>query len=260
MARGDLSTRVDVPGSDEFALLAAEFNAMAAALAQHQERLVRSEKLAVLGRLAAGVAHEINNPLQVMLGYLTLHRDRVPGELGLHLSRVEREATRCKEIVEGLLQLSRPVAPAAPVRVDLREVCDEVADALRMSAGERAPVIAVEGEGSALGTRGRFRQIVFNLARNAAEAAGPAGAVRLRVSRDETTVGVVVSDNGPGLPPHVRSRVFEPFFTTKPTGTGLGLTIARTIANRLGGDVHVEAAEAHGATFTLRVPRADGGP
>jgi signal transduction histidine kinase len=260
MGAGDLSTRVAVRGDDEFAALAGELNAMAAALAQHQERLVRSEKLAVLGRLAAGVAHEINNPLQVMLGYLTLHRDRVPGELGTHLARVEREATRCKEIVEALLQLSRPAESFAPVPVDLREVCEEVAEALRVAAGPRAPAIAVAGEGTALGTRCRFRQIVFNLAHNAADAAGPSGSVRLEVRRGEATVAVAVSDDGPGIPPEARARIFEPFFTTKPTGTGLGLAIARAISNALGGDVEVEAGARGGATFTLRVPcLAEGG-
>jgi signal transduction histidine kinase len=261
MARGDLTTRVEVRGSDEFAALAAELNDMAASLAQHQERLVRSEKLASLGRLAAGVAHEINNPLQVMLGYLSLHRDRVPGELGLHLGRVEREAARCKEIVEGLLQLSRPVPAFVPVPVDLREVGDEVAEAVRMAVGGAAPSIAVEGEGSALGTRCRFRQVVFNLAHNAAQAAGPSGAVRIRVSRGEASVDVAVSDTGPGIAPEARSRIFEPFFTTKPAGTGLGLAIARAAANALGGDVHLEPGDMRGATFTLRVPALlEGGP
>jgi signal transduction histidine kinase len=254
MASGDLTTRVEVRGAHEFATLAAELNDMAASLAQHQERLVRSEKLASLGRLAAGVAHEINNPLQVMLGYLTLHRDRVPGELGVHLARVEREAARCKEIVEGLLQLSRPVQAFTPVPVDLREVCDEVAEAVRMAAAGATPPIAVEGEGSALGTRCRFRQVVFNLAHNAAQAAGPSGSVRIRVSRGEAGVEVAVSDTGPGIPREARSRIFEPFFTTKPAGTGLGLAIARASANALGGDVQLEPGELGGATFTLRIP------
>jgi signal transduction histidine kinase len=254
MASGDLSTRVEVRGSDEFAVLGAELNAMAAALAQHQERLVRSEKLAALGRLAAGVAHEINDPLQVMLGYLSLHRDRVPGELGTHLSRVEREARRCKEIVEGLLQLSRPAEAFAPVPVDLREVCEEVAEALRMTAGPRAPAIVVDGEGTALGTRCRFRQVVYNLAHNAAEAAGPAGTVRVEVRSGPEAVSVAVSDTGAGVPPALRDRVFEPFFTTKAAGTGLGLAIARTIANVLGGDLELDAGEGGGARFTLRVP------
>jgi signal transduction histidine kinase len=86
-----------------------------------------------------------------MLGYLSLHRDRVRGELGTHLSRVEREARRCKEIVEGLLQLARPVEAFAPMPVDLREVGDEVAEALRMAAGPGAPTLRVEGAGNALG-------------------------------------------------------------------------------------------------------------
>jgi signal transduction histidine kinase len=196
-----------------------------------------------------------------MLGYLSLHRDRVAGELGIHLSRVEREATRCKEIVEGLLQLSRPAEAIALVPVDLREVCDEVAEALRVAAGARAPALEVSGGATALGTRGRFRQVVYNLAHNAADAAGPCGAVRIEVGSDPDSVTVAVSDTGPGVPPELRDRIFEPFFTTKPAGTGLGLAIARTIANALGGDVEVETGERGGARFALRVPcPSDGGP
>ena len=256
VASGDLATRIDLSTRDEFGALASKFNAMTSALRDQQERLVQSEKLATLGRLAAGVAHELNNPLQVMLGYLSLDRHKVRGEIAKHLAAVEREAVRCQEIVEGLLQLSRPAIPIVVEPVELRDVADEVAGALRMALGDPQPTIAVEGAGSALGTHGKLRQVVFNLAKNAAEAAGSSGRVRIVVSSDDATVRVAVSDTGAGIPPEVRDRIFEPFFTTKSTGTGLGLPMARAIANTLGGDIDVGSGEGGGALFTLRIPRA----
>ncbi len=257
IGRGDLRTRIALRGPGEFAALGAELNAMAESLQQHQERLVRSEKLASLGRLAAGIAHEINNPLQVMIGYLTLHRGRVAGELGTDLAHVEREAKRCQEIVEGLLQLSRPAVTAAPQVVDLREVSQEVADAIRVAMPD-APALHVAGAGHALGCPARFRQVIFNLVKNAAEAAGPAGKVEVEVGCDLDTTHVVVSDTGPGIPADRRERLFEPFFTTKATGTGLGLALARAIARSHGGDVDLEDA-AVGARFSLRAPRRQEG-
>jgi two-component system NtrC family sensor kinase len=258
IASGDLATRIDLSTPDEFGTLAAEFNAMAASLEQHHERLVRSEKLAGLGRVAAGIAHELNNPLQVILGYVSLDRDRATGAMREHLARIERETVRCKEIVESLLQVARPTVSSVPVPVPLREVCDEVAEALRVAMGDRAPEIAVEGEGVARGTRTHFRQIVFNLAKNAADAAGAAGAVRIAIAGSEGQIEISVSDTGPGVSADLRELIFEPFFTTKSEGTGLGLAIARSIAASLGGDIDLERGERGGARFTVRLPAVSG--
>jgi signal transduction histidine kinase len=256
ISRGDLRARIVPRGPSELTALGVELNAMAAALEHHQERLLRSEKLAGLGRLAAGVAHEINNPLQVMLGYLALHRGKVPGELGADLARVEREASRCREIVEGLLQLSRPAVMAPPEPVDLRQLADEVAEAIRVTTpGVR---LRVRGAGRALGSAPRLRQVILNLVKNAAEAAGPSGVVEIEVGGEGATASVVVTDSGPGIPPSVRGRVFEPFFTTKPGGTGLGLALARAIAQAHGGDVELEDTPA-GARFCLRAQRCGEG-
>jgi signal transduction histidine kinase len=259
IAAGDLTTRIRVGTADEFGALASKFNAMTAALKDHQEKLVRSEKLASLGRIAAGIAHELNNPLQVILGYMSLDKHRVRGELASHLAAVEREANRCKEIVEDLLQLSRPAAPTSPELVDLRDVSQEVASALEVALGERQPAISVRGEGTALGTRGRLRQIIFNLVKNAAEAAGAEGRVLVEVSSSDGVVEVAVGDSGSGVAADVRERIFEPFFTTKPTGTGLGLSMARAIAGALGGDIEIDRSELGGARFTLRLPSASNG-
>jgi two-component system, NtrC family, sensor kinase len=256
VAGGDLDTRISIGTADEFGALASEFNAMTSALRDNQEKLVRSEKLASLGRVVAGIAHELNNPLQVMLGYISLDKHRVRGDVAKHLEAVEREVNLCREIVDGLLQLARPAAPVVLASVDLREVADDVASALQIALGEPQPAISVAGQGTASGTHGGFRQIVMNLAKNAAEAAGAGGRVSIEVTSTDSTVDLAVTDSGRGVPPEARERMFEPFFTTKSGGTGLGLSIARAIANGFGGDIEIGSGEEGGGRFTLRLPRA----
>jgi signal transduction histidine kinase len=255
LAAGDLDARIDIDTPDEFGALAAEFNGMTVALKQHQERLVESEKLASIGRLAAGIAHELNNPLQVMIGYLSLDRDHDHADprLGRHLAAIEEEALRCKRIVEDLLQLSRPVV--TPVAVNLRDLCDDVVRRLRDSAPPAAARVAVHGSAVALGDTAKLRQVVFNLVKNALEAAGPSGDVGVEVAASTREVRVTVRDSGPGVAPGARDRLFEPFFTTKPSGTGLGLAVSRAIARAHGGDIELGSAERGGAAFTLRLPR-----
>ena len=266
VAAGDLDTRIEIATHDEFGALASKFNLMTAALkddhrklVEKQEELVRAEKLGTLGRVAAGIAHELNNPLQVILGHIALDKDRVRGEFAKHLATMEKEAARCKEIVEALLHLSRPAVAFVRVPVDLREVAEEVANALRVTLGDRLPSISIEGAGIALGTRSRLHQVVYNLARNAADASQRTGEVLIHVSASGPVVELAVSDTGPGVRPELRGQIFEPFFTTKPDGTGLGLSMARAIANALQGDIEVGDREGGGARFTLRVPRAPSG-
>ena len=258
VAAGDLTTRIELHSRDEFGALAAQFNAMTTALREGQARLLRAETLASIGRVAAGVAHELNDPLQVILGYVSHDRHRAGGELARHLAAVEREALRCKEIVQGLLQLSRAPVTVPLEPVDLRQVAEEVASALRV-ASPAAPELVVEGGGVALAAQSRVRQIVLNLCRNAADAAGAQGRVRLTARAAGGEVVLSVSDTGPGIPPAMRDRVFEPFFTTKANGTGLGLSTARAIAQSLGGELELEAAAERGACFTLRLPGAPTG-
>jgi signal transduction histidine kinase len=257
LAAGRLDTRIDVTSPDEFGALARQFNAMTRSLEEHQGRLVESEKLAGIGRLAAGVAHEINNPLAVILGYARLMQKRAQGTEKEELRIIEEEAVRARDIVEGLLDLSRPIPPGHE-RVDLRWVCDDVVERLRASGTARAAV-TVEGAGSAPGVSAKVRQVLTNLVRNAAEAAGPGGRVSVRVSEEGAAARVEVEDSGPGIPAEVASRLFEPFFTTKERGTGLGLAVSRAIARAHGGDVAGETLPAGGARFTLLLPRSTTG-
>jgi len=254
LAAGRLDTRIEVDTPDEFGALARQFNAMTSALKEHQDRLVQSEKLAGIGRLAAGVAHEINNPLAVILGYTRLLRKKADGSLAEDLKVIEEETVRARDIVEGLLDLSRPL-PASREQVDLREICDEVVARLREATGAGRAHILVEGRGSILGNPSKLRQVLANLVRNGTEAAGPGGKVTVRVSEEPSSIRVEVDDTGPGIDEAAAARLFEPFFTTKDRGTGLGLAVSRAVARAHGGDVAGETLAGGGARFTLRLPR-----
>jgi two-component system NtrC family sensor kinase len=259
LAQGDLTTRIAEGAPDEFGRLAAQFNRMTEALRTHQEQLVQHEKLAGIGRLAAGVAHEINNPLGVILGYVRLLQRKAEGSLAEDLKVVEEEAVRCQEIVEGLLDLARP-GRVAVERVALREVCNEVVARLQEASRLGGVEVRVEGEASACAHPQRVRQVLFNLVKNAAEAAGTGGRVEVRIEPHAGGgASVAVSDSGPGVKPEDRPRLFEPFFTTKNSGTGLGLAVSQAIAHAHNGRIEADMGPLGGARFTLHLPPAGEG-
>jgi signal transduction histidine kinase len=254
IAAGDLETRIEVRGAPELEALAGRLNEMAGALKEHQQRLVQHEKLAGIGRLAAGVAHEINNPLGVILGYAKLLRRKCDGSTADDLRVVEEEALRAKEIVDGLLDLSRPLPSGSGDPVDLRVLSDDVVSRLGEARLLDGVTVSVDGRASAPGDPDKLRQVLVNLVRNAAEAAGHGGAVAVHVAERDGAAEVAVEDSGPGVAPESRDRLFEPFFTTKPRGTGLGLAVSRAIARAHGGDLAAGAAGGGGARFALTLP------
>jgi signal transduction histidine kinase len=254
LAEGDLQAHIPVDSPDEFGALARQFNSMTRALREHQAKLVHSEKLAGIGRLAAGVAHEINNPLGVILGYAKLLRKRADPEMAGDLRIIEDETLRCREIVEGLLDLSRPL-PATPQLVDLRELTDEVLTRLRDARLLDGVAMEVTGAAETEGHPQKLRQVLFNLVKNAVEAAGPGGRVQVRLASSCDAVEASVADSGPGLDPAGRDRLFEPFYTTKDHGTGLGLAVSQAIARGHGGQIEAGASPSGGACFTLHLPR-----
>jgi signal transduction histidine kinase len=219
---------------------------------------LQSERLAGVGRLAAGVAHEINNPLGVILGYTRLLRKKAVGSLADDLAIVEEEVLRCQEIVEGLLDFSRPVE-AGSQRVDLRGLCDDVVARFAESSPSPGVTVTVAGQGGAAGTASKLRQVLLNLIKNAVEAAAPAGSVDIHVSENDQRSQVTVRDSGHGLDSEARERLFEPFFTNKPRGTGLGLAVSQAIARAHGGEIVAEPPGQGGACFVLRLPRPKGG-
>ena len=255
LAAGDLDARVEAGGPAEFGALAAQFNAMTASLKEHQAQLVQSEKLAGVGRLAAGVAHEINNPLAVIMGYVRLLKKRQDGAVAEDLAVIEEETLRCKEIVDDLLELARPGQPTQE-RVDLRQLADDVVARLSEARILDGVEVAVDGVAAVEGHASKLRQVVANLVRNGGEAAGRGGRVTVALSEVNGEARIAVHDTGPGLDAAALDGLFEPFFTTKPKGTGLGLAVSRAIARAHGGDVEAANAPEGGASFTVRLPRS----
>jgi len=270
LASGDLTRRVNIRRNDEFGRLAESFNKMSADLREHQRRLVQAEKMASLGRLAAGVAHEINNPIGVILGYakLLLREENLPADMREDLKAVKEEAEQCQRIVRDLLTLSRPAVSGEEI-VDLRKVVGDVLDRTLRSDRARRLTVSREFGGRRFLVSAdsvRLRQAIENIVRNAVEAMPDGGSlsVALRVGTDSRgaegrpVAEAVFKDTGPGIPPEHIERLFEPFFTTKPKGTGLGLSIAYQVIRGCGGNITVNSTPGQGAEFVVSVPLADG--
>jgi signal transduction histidine kinase len=244
---GDLRGQIEIRGGDEFAALATSFNRMTADLARNQEALVRSHKLASIGQIAAGVAHEFNNLLSVILGYAKVLR-REPALAGREeLQIIQDEVTQGRRIVEELLDLARPQRLEV-ASVDLAEVARDAVQRL----GVAAAVVASAAPVLVRADVAKLRQVIVNLVRNAAEA--PAPHITLHAEAANGGGVLVVSDDGPGMTPEVLARVFEPFFTTKRKGTGMGLAIAQAIVDAHGGRIEVASEAGAGTRVAITLP------
>ena len=234
----------------------AELQAANQQLKEAQAQLLQSEKMAPIGQLAAGVAHEINNPLGVMLGFVRVLERKADAATAEDLRIIAEEAVRCQEIVEGLIDLARPLKIVGE-SVALRPLCEEVVNRLGQSLPLPGGGIAIDGDGVANGSTPRLRQVLMNLVKNAAEAAGDQGRVAIRVapSSDGRFVTVEVRDSGPGIAPEMRDRLFEPFASNKPAGTGLGLAVSQSIAQAHGGSISIADDADGGVIARLSLPR-----
>ena len=253
VGRGDLSARIAVPGRSEFAELAATFDRMTADLARNQEVLVRSHKLASIGQVAAGVAHEINNPLGVILGYLKILRREPTLADSEELKIIEDEANQCRRIVQELLDLARPQRLELAA-VDLAEVARDATVRLA-EVGTPPAITIVTPDATAATVRVRAdemkcRQVVVNILTNAVEAA--TSRVTVRVLSEDSAGVLEISDDGPGMTPEVQAHVFEPFFTTKRNGTGMGLAIAQAIVEAHGGRIDLTSRPGEGTRVRLQ--------
>ncbi len=254
---GDLDTRIEVATDDEFGELADTFNQMSADLSNHQAQLVRSQRLASIGRLGAGVAHEINNPLSVILGYVKLLQrdDRLRDNEDLQI--IEVETRQCQHIVQSLLELSR-VPKLELEHVDVSALAhDAIARLEEAGKLDGLDVTTPNGADAATITadEAKLRQVVANLLVNAAEATPRGGRIDVRVSEDRDGVALSIKDTGSGIADDVRSQLFQPFFTTKPEGTGLGLAIAQGIVDAHGGSLEIESEPDRGTEVTLWLPK-----
>ena len=230
-------------------------------LTRTQAELVASERLATVGRLAAGVAHEIGNPLSGVLGWLSVAQARSAAdpELGKYLWEMEAEVRRIDGIVRSLLDLGRPVRPqVAPV-----PVAELVRGAARLVGSgpefrEVTVQIDVDPGLVALADAGPLSQVVINLLINAAQAIGGPGTIQVVGKADGGRVRLDVMDSGPGVPAELRERIFEPFFTTKSggKGTGLGLAVSQHLLRAMSGDIAVGESPHGGGKFTVSLPGA----
>lgn len=253
---GDLSPRIRLKGNDELAELARSFNEMAERLHKHQEDLVQSQKLASLGRLCAGVAHEINGPLGIILGYAKVIRKQGPDDEAL--GAIEDEAKQCQRIVQALLDMSRQDTPRFEP-IDLAQLARDGVERLRATGalGTRdVTVTTATEEVLAFGDEAKIRQVVLNLIRNAIEATAEGGTIEVDIRRRKRRVILAVIDHGPGIPEEMRSRLFEPFFTTKAHGTGLGLAIARAIVEAHRGAIRIETPPEGGTRIEVELEEA----
>lgn len=297
IAIGDLTTRIVIPGQNELAKLARAFNNMVDELraargsltewsqkleekvAQKSEELQRAqgqvlqmERMASLGKLAASVAHELNNPLAGMLTYARLIRreleqqpldSAVREELGRYIETVERECRRCGEIVKNLLTFARP-SGMRMARVDVNVIVERSLMLVRHHLEMRKIRLQCEllpANSEVVADGDRIEQALLALLVNAVEAMNgiPAGEGRLGVELTAEAEDIVIriSDNGVGISADTLPHVFEPFFSTKQqeSGVGLGLAIVYGIVQRHGGSIDVQSQPGCGATFSVRLPR-----
>lgn len=260
--RGHLEERMAVGTNDELGELAAAFNRMTAIIKHNKEMeasLAQQGKMASLGILSSGVAHEINNPLGVILGYASYLENKLdeqdPNYKYVH--EIKRESKRCRKIVQDLLSYARMPKPTMePTDINglLEQIVDFAANHTDMhhvsvvkEFGPDIPEILVDGD--------QMRQVAINLILNAGAAMQAGGRLVVRTEKNDADhICMIFSDNGSGIPRENLESIFEPFFTTKPKGTGLGLAITKQIVEQHQGRITIESEIGKGTTVTVCLP------
>lgn len=283
VAKGEYPAGISLEGPKELVELAVKFNDMVGrlkesrietethiqslqtanrALTEARQELIRSEKLASVGQLAAGMAHEIGNPLGAIIGYLNFMKgETVEPQLLEILARSLSEAERIDRLVRDLLDFARPQSvgsyePADPVSV-IRDVVDRLNRQGQFSLvrledhlPEKLSLVAID--------QYRLMQVLINILRNACDASPKNGVIGIYAGEEEHGVWISVTDEGAGVPEDQREKIFEPFFTTKDPGQGrgLGLFISHHILTHAGGSIEITSNTHQGSCFTIRLQKA----
>jgi two-component system NtrC family sensor kinase len=265
---GDIAARVGIRPAGELGTLCEAVDFMADAIAEREKQVkealrhqvTRAEKLASIGRLAAGVAHEINNPLTGVLTFSHLMREKanMDAQDREDLDLIIRETTRAADIVRGLLDFARE-RPVLMERLDLNEV---VRRTVRLIANQKKfekisiEQLLQEDLPEVRGDMNQLQQVLLNLSLNACTAMPGGGKLTIRTTAVDERVMLKVSDTGCGIKPELLDRIFEPFFTTQDVGkgTGLGLSVTHGIIEQHGGELEVQSREGEGSTFTIYLP------
>jgi two-component system NtrC family sensor kinase len=260
--KGNLEERMVVEGQDELAEMAGVFNRMTDIIRRNREMeasLAQHGKMASLGILSSGVAHEINNPLGVILGYAGFLEGKMteddPNYKYIH--EIKRESKRCKKIVQDLLSYARTPRPSLEP-LNLNELLAQIADfaanhtdmrgvTIRTEFAPDLPKVHLDGD--------QMRQVAINLILNAGGAMPDGGTLTIRSEAvDPMHVRMVFSDSGCGIPAENLEKIFEPFYTTKERGTGLGLAITRQIIEQHHGEIRIASDPDTGTTVTVTLP------
>jgi len=227
-----------------------------------REQMAQADRLASIGQLSSGIAHEINNPLGVILGYaqLMLRNEPDGSDRRRDLKTIEKHVRHCKTIVEDLLNFARRSEPKKE-KVDIHKTIDDVLGFIRQHSGSnridfrtdydrRIPAMVLDEK--------KIKQVLINLLMNARHAVGDAGEIRVATAFSPASrrVTIQVADNGYGIEHQHLQHIFDPFFTTKPTGegTGLGLSVSYGIVKKHGGEILVESKPGEGSVFTVVLP------
>lgn len=273
IAGGNLEATVEVGSNDELGDLADTFNVMASSLKQRDDQLkeftkskiMETERLALIGQLAANVAHELNNPLQGIVTYShllleNLTKDASSEKESSYLQRIVTQANRCRDIIRGLLDFSRQRKPDATI-CDINSVIQECVTFVENQASFQNIEFVEEFEANLPMTvvdPSQMQQVFLNMIINAAEAMGEEGTLTLETSTNsgENAIDIRITDTGHGIPEDNFDKLFDPFFTTKEVGhgTGLGLAISYGIIKEHGGNIFVESKVSKGTTFIVRLP------
>ncbi len=273
VAEGDLNHKVEIRSADELGRLARSFNKMVRAVKERDmklremtaQKLSQVEKQVSIGRLAAGVAHEINNPLTAVLTLSSLMLKHLPPEDKRRedLEIIISETTRCREIVKNLLDFARET-PSQKSIIDINQV---VRNTLKLTskygAMDRVNIDVELSEEPLLinGDEKQLQQVFTNIILNAAEATGENGSITIHTTADSSGsfAHVVISDTGKGIPQEHMQRIFEPFFTTKGAskGTGLGLSVSLGIVQKHDGAIEIESKVGVGTTVSVILPLAE---
>jgi len=270
LAKGNLEYEVKLKSKDEIGKLGETFNIMASSLKERDERLkeytqqqiMKSERLATLGQLAAGVAHEINNPLGAVLMYAHLSLEEMEAE-DPHRKNLEKavgEATRCKDIVKRLLDFARQTEPKVE-KLDANEILERTLSLVENQALFQNVKIIKDLSASLPKTMmdgSQIQQVFTNIILNAAEALNGEGelTVATRMVPDGESIEIKFTDTGCGIPKENLEKIFDPFFTTKEVGrgTGLGLAVSYGIVARHKGTIDVKSEQGKGTTFIVKLP------
>ncbi len=259
--RGRLDVRVEITSADELGELGAAFNRMTEMIQRNrtlEATLAQQGKMASLGVLSSGVAHEINNPLGVILGYAAYLEGKMseddPGYKYIH--EIKRESKRCKKIVQELLNYARTPKPIL-AEIDLNTLLEQIIDfaanhtdmhdvRVVMELEKGLPAVMLDGD--------QMRQVAINLILNAGAAMGVGGILKVSTSIEAEYAVIRFCDNGSGVPRENLEKIFEPFFTTKDKGTGLGLAITKQIIEQHHGKIAIDSVAGIGTTITVKLP------